>query len=443
MAVSIRVACAVKKVVGQFEAEMMEWAEKGDYSLTNAEKLFPCALNRVAINLLNAVYEALDADLLSAKANRRKEGLSVQRRYDRRRILTRFGELEFQRTYYKGRDGSYCYPVDNVVEIVHHQKVSDSLCQDLATAACTMSYARSSETVTGGQVSRKTVMNAVRRCVPVTEEPRRRRVPVLHVDADEDHIKLQSGRSSIVPLICVYEGIEKHGKRGVCKNIFSRASFGKGTESLWEEVLTEMEHRYDLDGTVIYLHGDGAAWIKKGLEWLPNSIFVLDRFHKNKAFKNAVSGIEQKVGRQYERVLRQALNASDLDLFSDATNSLIDQYPDRTESIRQNTNYLLDNLDAIQICNSDPEAKKGGATEPHVSHILSSRLSSRPMGWSKETLERFVPILAAGSCALEPRWTAEIKEAAPTRGEIRKSRKKPKYTMGLYDPALHRVPRGF
>lgn len=155
MAVSIRIACAVKRAVGQFEAEMLNWAEKGDYSLSNAEKLFPCALNRVAINLLNSVYEALDADLLAAKANRKKEGLSVQRRHDRRRILTQFGELEFQRTYYKRRDGSYCYPVDDIAEIVHHQKVSDSLCQELATVARTMSYARSSETVAGGQVSRK------------------------------------------------------------------------------------------------------------------------------------------------------------------------------------------------------------------------------------------------------------------------------------------------
>lgn len=424
---------------------MLSWAEKGDYTLSNAEKQFPCALNRMAINLLKSVYEALDEDLLAAKADRKKEGLSVQRRHDRRRILTKCGELEFQRTYYKRRDGSYCYPVDDMIEIVHHQKVSNSLCQELAAVARTMSYARSSETVTGGQVSRKTVMNAVRRSVPITEVPKRRRVPVLHVDADEDHIKLQTGRGAIVPLICVYEGVEKRGKRGICKNMFSRASFGKGTESLWEEVLTEMERRYDLEGTVIYLHGDGAAWIKKGLEWLPNSVFVLDRFHKNKALKNAVSGIEQKVGRQYERVLRQSLAAGDIDLFLDATNSLIDQYPDRVETIRQNTNYLLDNLAAIQICNYDPEAKRGGATEPHVSHILSSRLSSRPMGWSKETLERFVPILAAGSCALEPRWTVQSADAdtVPTPKEKRKSRTKPKYTMGLYDPALHRTPSGF
>ena len=68
---------------------------------------------------------------------------------------------------------------------------------------------------------------------------------VLHLDADEDHVKLQNGERRIVPLVSVYEGIERIGSRGICKNVFRRAEFGKKTEELWEEVLTEMERRYD------------------------------------------------------------------------------------------------------------------------------------------------------------------------------------------------------
>ena len=51
------------------------------------------------------------------------------------------------------------------------------------------------------------------------------------------------------------------------------------------KVLSELEKRYDLKETNIYLHGDGAGWIQTGLEWLPNSQHVLDKFHKNKALK--------------------------------------------------------------------------------------------------------------------------------------------------------------
>ena len=65
--------------------------------------------------------------------------------------------------------------------------------------------------------------------------------------------------------------------------------------------------------------------------------------------------------------------------------------------------YLYHNLDAISIRYQDPEARNGGATEPHVSHVLSKRLSSRPMGWSMETLEHLVPILASGTIELIPK----------------------------------------
>jgi hypothetical protein len=50
----------------------------------------------------------------------------------------------------------------------------------------------------------------------------------------------------------------------------------------------------------------------------------------------------------------------------------------------------------------DPSANNGGCTEPHVSHILSSRLSSRPMVWSKRTLKQLAPILAGGDVCKTP-----------------------------------------
>ena len=207
----------------------------------------------------------------------------------------------------------------------------------------------------------------------------------------------------------VFAGIEKKGKRGICKNVFHCSEFGKKTEDFWEEVLTEMERRYDLTDTKIYLHGDGASWIKTGLEWLPNSRFVLDRYHVNKALKSAVSGIERKSGCQYEYHLRQALNEGDRDYFCSVRDSLLVRWPEHEKTILDATNYLLSNFDAIYVYTTDPEARKGGATEPHVSHVLSSRLSSRPVGWSPKTLKKLVPILAAGQCTFSPPDPEEAK----------------------------------
>ena len=37
---------------------------------------------------------------------------------------------------------------------------------------------------------------------------------------------------------------------------------------------------------------------------------------------------------------------------------------------------------------------KGSSTESHVSHILSERMSSRPMGWSKEGMAKMAQLRA-------------------------------------------------
>ena len=44
----------------------------------------------------------------------RKEELSVERRGDKRTILTTLGEVEYRRTYYRTKEKEYCYPVDAI-----------------------------------------------------------------------------------------------------------------------------------------------------------------------------------------------------------------------------------------------------------------------------------------------------------------------------------------
>lgn len=394
----------------KFKRNMEEFFSGRRVSIEEAEKFLVSKIQRMTTTILSAYYEELDKAILENKAGRKEAGLVVERKGDERRVLTRFGEMGFERTYYSLKGGGYCYPVDEIAGVNYHERISTGLATDLVTEARTSSYAKSSRIVTGGKVSGQTVMNKLRQCslIPYHSEVKRK-VPFLHVDADEDHVNLQTGKSAIVPLICVYEGIEKQGKRNACKNVFSISEFRVKPEELWEKALNEIEERYDLSQTVIYLHGDGAAWIKQGLEWLPNCKFVLDRYHKNQALKSAFSGIEKEAAKQYEAMLRQALKAGDRDLFDTVRDCAAASFPDCAHNIHSFCNYLLDNFDAITITSTDPEATNGGATEPHVSHILSSRLSSRPMGWSATTLTKFVPLLT-----LQP-FTLETKayEASP------------------------------
>ena len=89
-----------------------------------------------------------------------------------------------------------------------------------------------------------------------------------------------------------------------------------------------------------------------------------------------------------------------LELYEQLTGSLIMQNPDRAEIISQNAAYLQRFVKGIGICKKDERANNGGCTEPHISHVLAARLSSRPLAWSETTLKHLAPILAAGKLTL-------------------------------------------
>ena len=79
-----------------------------------------------------------------------------------------------------------------------------------------LQYGKSVQNVTGNRVSRQTVMNKVREShIPTTPKQELRKVKALHIDADESHVTLCGGKSAIVPLVSAYEGIAKHGARGM------------------------------------------------------------------------------------------------------------------------------------------------------------------------------------------------------------------------------------
>jgi hypothetical protein len=398
---------------------------KGILTIAQMEQDLTPKIQAVVRDIISRYLHEVDAQLLEDNAGRREAGYAVERRGDQRRVLTTIGELNFDRVYYAHRDGGHVHLLDMAVGLENYARISDGVSVAVAGAACEMSYAKSSEYETGGAISRQTVMNQVRGCSAVRppEPPERRQVAVLHIDADEDHVTMRGGKKSIVPLISVYEGIEKNGKRGICTNVFHISEYGKSTEDLWEQVLSEVESRYDLSGTRVYLHGDGAAWIKQGLEWFPGAIYVLDKYHKNKAITAMTAGLDKATRKFYREQIRFALENKDSRFLFELSDSLISQRPDREEKIRDAAGYLNDHIDGVAICNEDPEANNGGCTEPHVSHVLSSRLSSRPLAWSAETLKRLAPMLANGGDIEPQRQLPQPQERILVRATRAASRK--------------------
>ena len=403
-------------------------------SIEDIEEFSWSRLKQVAVKLAEAYAEEIDTALYNDRAGRKAAGLAVERKANRRTILTDIGEITYKRTYYAKSDGSFSFPVDQVLGVDANQRVSDRVLLKLTGEAREGSYSKASKIVAGGNLSRQTVMNAVRRCQAAerkASEPRH--VPVLHIDADEDHVSLQNGRTQIVPLVTVYEGVKKIGEgkrpRHRCINAFHYSACKTG-EEFWDDVHEQIISRYDLKGTHIYLHGDGAAWIKQGMDYLPDSTFVLDSYHKNKAKKMVFAGCGSNEARAEKGRIVNALRDGNASALIEAGNHLMKLHPEQRKRIEEGMGYLCQNLDAIAVRYRDPEARNGGATEPHVSHVLSRRLSSRPMGWSMKTLEHLVPILASETFELIPRAQREalpecLSKAAKTATETMKRKNRP------------------
>ena len=354
-----------------------------------------------AAKMISAYAGAVDEAIVSDKPARRKAGYAVERRNDERRIYSLVGLVSLHRTLFKKAAGGYEYLADTALGIEARSRVSSGASLALVQSAKEVSYAKAAKYVIEGEISRQTVMSRVRQGRAVDDAADiRKRVPELHIDADEDHVTLVGGINTEVPLISVYEGIESKGQRRWCKNVFHISEYGKKPDDLWEQVLTEIERRYDITDTKIYLHGDGAAWVQKGFEWIPNAIFVLDKYHKNKAIKNITAGLDKEKRKTFDKAIREALSNEDIQLYRGIIRCLCDETPVRADSIWESAVYLANFVKGISICEKDPGANNGGCTEPHVSHILSARLSSRPMAWSKETLNHLAPILAAKQITL-------------------------------------------
>ena len=176
----------INEVTEKLNRELNEFFSGEPVSVDGAERYFGSRISEAVLTLLQAYCEKCDQELLKDKAERKKRGLSIERRGDKREILTRLGRLVYERTYYRKASGGYEHPVDSIVGVEAYERVSGGVGLALVEASLEMSYEKASTYVTGAQVSRQTVLNKVRAAKPRQELVEYRPVRELHIDADEE-----------------------------------------------------------------------------------------------------------------------------------------------------------------------------------------------------------------------------------------------------------------
>jgi len=382
----------VRKIEKAIETFITEKKDLVDLVLGLQESLFELGRSIVA-----EVLEDMDEYIFNSRERKRKYE-SVRK--DQSSLLTSFGMIAYSRRYYKSKErGNYTHLVDEYAGINPHDRVSADVVINALEEAIESSYRKAGKKVAyDSDLSKQAVMKKVHE-VEVMDVPlpssEKKSLRVLYIEADEDHVALQHKGNrddgqrktgiSMPKLVYVHEGIDTEKstlKRKALKNV---RYFGGDlkSEDLWLQVAQYIDAQYrEEDIETIYISGDGAAWIKEGLQWIPKSRFVLDNHHMNKYIKIATAHLPDEA---MYYAIKDAIEWADKEMAAKAFERVIRMTESDTkkEAVQEAKRYILNNWDGIEIKEEKAGEIVGCSAEGHVSHVFSERLSSRPKGWSK------------------------------------------------------------
>ena len=326
-------------------------------------------------------------------------------------MTTSIGDVTFTKTLFVNKEsGKRDYLIDRLMGLDKHERVTEDAVAKMLQEAVQTSYRRGGEECSLlSEVSKQTVKNKIHQLeFPRNQEKAvsKKAVDYLYIEADEDHVSLQfkekkgdltenenhqKNNCLISKLIYVHEGIERESPKSKRHKLinpyyFCRVCSGKENERFWDEVYEYIVNHYDLSRVKkIYINGDGGSWIKSGMKRIAGMTYVLDGFHLEQYLTKLTSHmLDSRDDAKNE--LRKIIRRKSKTEFKRKVDELKGYLKDDIgmKRMEEAEEYILSNWMAARVRLLHQNGVKGCSTEGHVSHILSARMSSRPMGWSKK-----------------------------------------------------------
>lgn len=362
---------------------------------------------KAALDFFGETFTRLD-DHLRNNVYRKKDWYIVRR--DEATTLCSIGRICYQKTLFINRKtGERCYLADSLLGLDPHERMTEDALVKLLDEASDSSYRKGGRmTSLTEAVTKQTVMNKIHtlRFPQELKRPgRKKQVEYLYIDADEDHVALQydqvkgdlkQGRkANVMPrLVYVYEGVEADTQDPSRHRLVNAHYFGGVYENdprkLWQEVDSYIRNHYDVSRIrTIYLHGDGAGWIRTGCRVIVNSRFVLDRYHMHKYIITATSHLldsSEDARSDIYRAIHHRKKYEAREVFERIL--AVTEPGSKYKAVQASMDYIMNNWSGIMASLKDKEHQSGCSAEGHVSHILSDRMSSRPLGWSRIGVDR-------------------------------------------------------
>jgi hypothetical protein len=173
----------IEKKIENFVKERMDLA---DLVFGLQDELF-----ELGRNIIREVLEDMDEYLRESSI--RKKDWEIVRSKDLTGILTSFGTVNYQRTYFKRKTGGKRkHLVDELVDIEPHARMSADVVINSLDEALESSYRKGGEKASYmEEVSKQTIMNKVHELEinkPEVKVEVKKDVKVLYIEADEDHV---------------------------------------------------------------------------------------------------------------------------------------------------------------------------------------------------------------------------------------------------------------
>ena len=335
---------------------------------------------------LVGILEGIDIALFESKKRKQEYETKDLRK---RTVITDYGNIEYYRRYYRNRKTKeYIYLADEKMGIEKNERIMKDVESKIIEFAHDISYLKTGKQVVGNEeISPTTVMHKVRKEeLKVETQEEKKQIKRLYIEADEDHVSERGNKIGMPKLIYVHEGNHTKGKRNILKNVHYIGCLGKNSEDLWLEVAEYIDKKYDIENIEkIYIGGDGASWIKEGLNWINKSEFVLDKFHLLKYINQATVEFPE-----YRSKLWYNINIYDPisveNIFKEIINKTEDEK--RKEKVIDSYKYVMKQWKGIEIYETDGKYLKGCSAEGHISHVYADRMSSRPRTWSDDGIDK-------------------------------------------------------
>jgi len=378
---------------------------------------------QVAREMLKNILEALDKKLEEERDRSRYRHKGTRQTS----VKTLMGEVEFSRVVYKHVDDegnkSYIYLLDQLLGFDTIGLISTNLAEKIVENASITSYRNAADNITeltGQSISHGGVWNVVQALGQKVREDEKelakaaeknqlcgeKEVPVLFEEADGVYINIQgkdrpkSGKKLEMKVAVAYEGWKETSKnkfelvnKVACVGFEDASEFYRIKEAM-------IAREYNVDEIQMrILNGDGAAWIKHGIDDTVH--YQLDPFHKHKAILRNVRDEEQR------KIILKLLNKNKIDDVLAYIAGLAKDTEDEKEQkkLKELYSYFKENRDGLipyQERGLDiPEPPLGleyrnlGTMEHHICDIIAQRMKHRKASWSIEGASNLGKLLAA------------------------------------------------